>query len=88
MNKMIHVNDLALGHCTSVVFGFTVSSEMVSDWFNDITGRMPTESELKEVIGLMGYSLQCRKYKYGYTEWDVFEEAFRIISNRFMNQNS
>ena len=87
MQEIKHEIDLALGHCTSAVFGFTVTSEMVSDWFNDITGRMPTESELKEVTGLMDYNLQCRKYKYGYTEWDVFDEAFSIISDKFMNQN-
>ncbi len=54
-------------------YGFTVGSEEITEAFEEKVERMPTDEELNQVMDELEYRLLCSPYKYGYTEWDVYD---------------
>ena len=60
-------------------FGFTVESEDIADVFEEMVERMPTDEELNQVMDKLEYRLLCSPYKYGYTDYDLYEVLQDII---------
>lgn len=60
-------------------FGFTVESEDIADVFEEMVERMPTDEELNQVMDELDDRLLCSPYKYGYTDYDLYELLQDII---------
>ena len=60
-------------------YGFTVSSEEIADLFEEMVERMPTDEELNQVMDELDDRLLCSPYKYGYTDYDLYELLQNII---------
>ena len=60
-------------------YGFTVSSEEIADLFEELVERMPTDEELNQVMDELDDRLLCSPYKYGYTDYDLYEVLQDII---------
>ena len=54
-------------------YGFTVDSEGIADVFEEMVERMPTDEELNQVMDELDDRLLCSPYKYGYTDYDLYE---------------
>lgn len=60
-------------------YGFTVDSEGIADVFEEMVERMPTDEELNQVMDELDDRLLCSPYKYGYTDYDLYELLQNII---------
>ena len=60
-------------------FGFTVTSENIADLFEELVERIPTDEELNQVMDELDDRLLCSPYKYGYTDYDLYELLQEII---------
>lgn len=60
-------------------FGFTVTSENIADLFEEMVERIPTDEELNQVMDELDDRLLCSPYKYGYTDYDLYELLQEII---------
>lgn len=60
-------------------YGFTVESEEIADLFEELVERMPTDEELNQVMDELDDRLLCSPYKYGYTDYDLYELLQDII---------
>lgn len=60
-------------------YGFTVSSEEIADLFEEMVERMPTDEELNQIMDELDDRLLCGPYKYGYTDYDLYELLQNII---------
>lgn len=55
------------------IFGFTVGSEEIAEAFEERVERKPTDEELNQVMDELEDCLWRGPFKYGYTEWDVYD---------------
>lgn len=60
-------------------YGFTVTSEEIADLFEELAERIPTDKELNQVMDELDDRLLCSPYKYGYTDYDLYELLQEII---------
>ena len=60
-------------------YGFTVESEDITDLFEELVERIPTDEELNQVMDELDDRLLCSPYKYGYTDYDLYELLQEII---------